>query len=123
MPSIIVRRKILKYFKRKDVEQKDIKINLLQAKKDLKLPRKDIIYTVNYYKEKNVLEYYPPNNTNVPEEFYQDFVSIKKREKKKIEIPSFISGIVVAVLGGIILYILQYLLKAPLECLVKNLYG
>lgn len=123
MFNIVSKRKIFNYFKEKDKEKNCSKINLLKAKEDLGVSRGKIIKAVNHYKKKGLLEYYPANKTDVPEEVMQDFVCVLPKEKKKAKIPTPVIGVSVAVIGGIILYILEYLLKPMLECLIKHLYG
>lgn len=123
MFNIVSKRKIFKYLKEKDKEKNGSKINLLKAKEDLGVSRAKIINAVDYYKKKGLLEYYPANKTDVPEEVMQDFVSVVQKEKKKTKVPAPVIGVSVAVIGGIILYILEYLLKPMLECLIKHLYG
>lgn len=123
MTSIIKRRKIMNYFKKKQKLEPNRKINLLLAKNELKLSRNDIYYTAKYYEKKGRLTYYPPfKEDTVDKDYAQDFVMIIDKPKKKFLSQSNKDAIKVAVIGGIILYILQYWLKPLLEYL-KSFLG
>ncbi len=118
MASVIKRRKIMKYFKKKQKASPESKINLLVAKNELKLSRHDIYSTAKYYEKKGRLAYYPPfKEDTVDKEYAQDFVVLIDKSKKIFLSKSNKDAIKVAVISGIILYILQGLLKLISEYL------